>query len=553
MLNQLLTCIGFLFVAFQAAFAQVPDGEIVDSSEIYYQRVLNPTATHHLPTGYFYYLKHKESHLISGDTLNAIDVMRMAAIAGFKLGSYNESEQLAVEALELLQNSEIEQSQRQARRVGLYNHLGKIYREKELYSKALDYYNLALEEVDKVSDRITLLNNRANVFIELDRHQQATTDFQKAIQLGEQSGDTLRWARALNNLGVLKVTNYNREGLRELQRALDLRIAIGETEGMYSSYRHLALNALRESDTAAATRYANRSLELAEELNSATFLMESLSILTELKKDPTVVRYKDLTDSLNSAQQEEQNLFAAMRFDVDKEILNTQRARAQMEKERSQKQLTQIIALLLLILLGLVIFIILNRVKLVKQREIYKTENRISKKVHDEVANEVYQVMVKMQLKEADSGNELLDNLESIYNRSRDISKEYSALNDALPFDEVITDLLAGYQSDGLTIVKRFSKNVDWSQISQHKKNALYRVLQELMTNMKKHSKATLVAVSMNQKGTKTELFYSDNGVGSTLKKQNGLQNVENRIFALNGSITFETAQGKGFKVKISV
>lgn len=553
MLNQLLTCICLLFFASQAANAQRTSGVVIDSSAVYYQRVLNPTATHHLPTGFFYYLKQKDAHLIRGDTLNAIDVLRMAAIAGFKLGNYNESEQLAVEALELLQHFEMEQSQLEARRVGLYNQLGKIYRAKAHYSKALNYYNLALDQAEKVSDSITLLNNRANVLIELEAYQQATTDFQKAIQMGKQLGDTLRLARALNNLGVLKLKRDNRQGLEEIQQALNLRKAIGETEGMYASYRHLALNALRESDTIAATLYANRSLELAEELNSASYLLESLSILTELKNDPTVMRYKDLTDSLNLAQQEEQNLFAAMRFDVEKEILNTRRAREQLEKERSQKQLTQIIALLILILLGLIIFIILNRVKLVKQREIYKTENRISKKVHDEVANEVYQVMVKLQLKDEDSGGDLLDNLESIYNRSRDISKEYSALNDALPFDEVITDLLAGYQSNGLTIVKRFSGNVDWSQISQHKKNALYRVLQELMTNMKKHSNATLVAVSMNQKGTKTELLYSDNGVGSTLKKQNGLQNVENRIFALNGSITFETAQGKGFKVKISV
>jgi signal transduction histidine kinase len=57
--------------------------------------------------------------------------------------------------------------------------------------------------------------------------------------------------------------------------------------------------------------------------------------------------------------------------------------------------------------------------------------------------------------------------------------------------------------------------------------------------------------VSVRSDGKKTEIKFTDNGVGTVLKKQNGLQNAENRIFALKGSITFETEPGKGFQAKI--
>jgi signal transduction histidine kinase len=47
---------------------------------------------------------------------------------------------------------------------------------------------------------------------------------------------------------------------------------------------------------------------------------------------------------------------------------------------------------------------------------------------------------------------------------------------------------------------------------------------------------------------------YSDNGKGTTIEKlnsKNGLQNVENRILAIKGTITFDTKSGKGFKSSI--
>jgi signal transduction histidine kinase len=47
---------------------------------------------------------------------------------------------------------------------------------------------------------------------------------------------------------------------------------------------------------------------------------------------------------------------------------------------------------------------------------------------------------------------------------------------------------------------------------------------------------------------------YTDNGKGATIEKlnsRNGLQNVENRILAIKGTITFDTKSGKGFKSSI--
>ncbi len=73
------------------------------------------------------------------------------------------------------------------------------------------------------------------------------------------------------------------------------------------------------------------------------------------------------------------------------------------------------------------------------------------------------------------------------------------------------------------------------------------------MVNMKKHSKASLVALSFSETKNKINISYTDNGLGTNLKKSTGLLNVENRISSIKGTIIFESEINKGFKVKITM
>ena len=70
---------------------------------------------------------------------------------------------------------------------------------------------------------------------------------------------------------------------------------------------------------------------------------------------------------------------------------------------------------------------------------------------------------------------------------------------------------------------------------------------------MRKHSEATLVVLTASQSGNKILIKYTDNGVGSDVKKNNGLQNAENRMKVIRGTITFESQINKGFSAIISV
>ena len=514
--------------------------------------VLLPKQSSHLPQGYFHFAQQKEILLQQGDTIAAVDAIRMMAIAAFKLGNLSDSEIQSVEALQLLTKFKSQPDEVPNRIMGIYNQLGKIYENKALFATATQYFNDALRIASTTSDSITILNNIANINRAQEYFEVADTDYKQIISMAKGIGDTIALARTINNYGDLLTDQNRSDALPTLLEGLRLRQLKNSKEGIFGSYRHLVYYYQSQNQTEIAQAYAQKCLEIAKALNSTAYLLEAYNLLVELNNDDTVLAYKHISDSINEANRETQNLYAAMRFDVDQEKLNRQRAELQLEKERRKKQTTLLIALIAGLIFILIFLYILMRIKQIKQREVFATESRISKKVHDEVANEVYQLMVKMQLAEEPS-EVLLDDLESIYNRSRDISKEFNSLDTKLPFSEVLNDLIASYQTSGLSIINRNISKHNWDMVSQDKKNALYRVLQELMTNMKKHSQATVVAISVDQKGKKTEFKYSDNGVGSHLKKQNGLQNVENRIFALKGTITFDSQPGKGFQVKIVI
>ena len=120
-----------------------------------------------------------------------------------------------------------------------------------------------------------------------------------------------------------------------------------------------------------------------------------------------------------------------------------------------------------------------------------------------------------------------------------------------MDWGKVLKDMLADYKTDNINVVVINFDSIAWNEIAGHKKITVYRVLQELMVNMKKHSQADVVAVKFGCENGKIAIRYTDNGTGMAnvkLNYKNGLKNAENRISAIDGTLTFDTLTG-GLKV----
>ncbi|MEP6806363.1 MAG: ATP-binding protein [Flavobacterium sp.] len=116
--------------------------------------------------------------------------------------------------------------------------------------------------------------------------------------------------------------------------------------------------------------------------------------------------------------------------------------------------------------------------------------------------------------------------------------------------------MISGFKTPELNIILNGFDSVFWHEIAKNKKIILYRVLQELFSNMEKNSQATLVSINLKKDEKKLTVIYNDNGVGNNKKTtilKNGLQNVETRIKTINGNIIFDNNSEKGFRITFSI
>jgi len=83
----------------------------------------------------------------------------------------------------------------------------------------------------------------------------------------------------------------------------------------------------------------------------------------------------------------------------------------------------------------------------------------------------------------------------------------------------------------------------------------LYRVFQELINNIIKHSQATFLNVQLLKLKTHVALIVYDNGLGfnieATEKKGTGLLNIASRIDSIKGNLHYESSPGTGTSVTI--
>jgi len=99
-----------------------------------------------------------------------------------------------------------------------------------------------------------------------------------------------------------------------------------------------------------------------------------------------------------------------------------------------------------------------------------------------------------------------------------------------------------------------FSRDLNDEQIL-----VLYRIVQELLRNAVKHAKATQIEIELEERQTQIYFRYRDDGIGLDLQQVQvsfqhmGLSGIQERVASLEGNITFQSEQGEGLEVLITL
>ncbi len=123
--------------------------------------------------------------------------------------------------------------------------------------------------------------------------------------------------------------------------------------------------------------------------------------------------------------------------------------------------------------------------------------------------------------------------------------------------DEDLTEWLENYLQDWS---RKNSISADFFtddnlKISQTTENKLFRIAQEALANIAKHSKADKVLIELKKVKTEIRFLISDNGIGFDLKnlqKGIGLETMRERAESLNkGLFLIESENKRGVKIKV--
>lgn len=516
-----------------------------------------------LDSAFNYYLKSNQQFKLLAKTENITYNNLRISIIYLTIGDPNSAQELITQELSNINNKN------KPFNVFIYNALATCYAELEDYNTAIKHYEYALTFIESQQEKPIVLNNISGCYIYQQNYQKAIAILKEQVSSNVFKEMPLEQARILNNLGKAFYLSNNKLGLNELEEALAIRLDNVNQDDIYRSYINLAEYYTLNKDYKSAHDYALKAYKTSKDFKSKKDKLTALEYLIKSSITNPIQYYADyieLSKQIATETQQAKNQFAKIRYDFEQH--EKENIRLKLDLQHSELMVTRrnnviLVTFISLLLGAVVISFIYRKIKykhrLDKIQQAYLTETKIAKKIHDELANDVFNTLTYTQnftLDTPETRSRLVTDLESIYKKARNISLQHSSIATDGTFSTHLTNLFNEYNAPDCQIIITGLDKFDFSHLDKNQKITIYRVIQELLVNMKKHSMATIVIFKFSEENNYFKIFYSDNGVGiiqEKIKSKNGLLNVENRITNIGGTFIFDHENQLGVKYNIQL
>ncbi|MFT4024665.1 MAG: ATP-binding protein, partial [Flavihumibacter sp.] len=348
-----------------------------------------------------------------------------------------------------------------------------------------------------------------------------------------------------------------------LKTALRIREEENDRWGLNVSYMHLA-DYYTASHPDSALYYAQQMYAVARELKSPDDRLEALERLIVLSPAKALKNYFNayhfLSDSIQTARNTAKNQFALIRYEAEKSKADN----LLLQQENTEREMQLLVLGLSFVFLTIVAWLWQRKreqqQKLKARNDLQEQKLNTARKLHDTIANGLYRLMAGLEHEETMSKETLLDNIEKLYEQSRDISYEQSrdishkqSTAASLSFHRTIANLVHQFAGTATNLSIAGNHAATWAGLNDQQQSALYEIVQEMLVNMKKHAQAKFVVLKFEREERQLHLQYTDDGIGlpETVIYGNGLTNTENRIRAMGGGISFGRSVAGGLKIHL--
>ncbi|MCW3072596.1 MAG: tetratricopeptide repeat protein [Bacteroidetes bacterium] len=480
------------------------------------------------------------------------------------------------------------------------NNIAIIYRYQENYDKALDYNRKSLAIREKLQNKQEMADSYDNmgiIYYEQKQYSEAIKNVTRALELKIEVKDTIGIASSYNNISnVYSGAGDQAKAMEYQMKALAMREYMKDKRGIAMSYNNLGNIYNLLGDYTKAMDYQLKALALARKTGSRELVKdtyESLVALNKNKKDFEQAFYyqgllSGIKDSILNTETNKQIAEMQAKYEAEKKDLAIGKQSIELERNKLEifRQKTQRnILLISVIILAVIIFLLYNRHKL-KQKNLLQAERseqqllrtkaiveaeenertRIARELHDGIGQQLS--AVKLNLSSLQSTLDNSNTQQSVLMKNAieiidDSVKEVRSVSHSMMPNALLKSGLATAVREFLNKISNTGKlkiELEISGLNERlesmMENILFRVVQETVNNIIRHSGASVVNIQIIRYEDELSMMIEDNGVGfdPVLASSGiGLKNIRSRIEFLNGTVNVDSSPGKGTTIIIEV
>ncbi|WP_187774971.1 sensor histidine kinase [Pedobacter sp. BS3] len=460
-------------------------------------------------------------------------------IKGWKIGEKTKNDKLIINCMHMLAN---------------------VYASREQYSKALQVDEKAIKVALKANDKrgvSQIYSNMANCYTELGQYDKSIIYHYKVLEIDKFFKDDRQIADTYFNLATCyQKTGNNQKAIDLASQAVALFKKTGYKEGLNYTLPLLS----RSYEDTGNYRQALKAQQDYVQVQKEIFNETSDKTISDLKTQYETEKKEQQIKSLN-----QKNLIQQLQI--------------------RQKNISLIIAGILLIFIISIAYFIYNRRKLkaraVLQEAINKEQEMAARGILDAEERERRRIAGDLHDGVGQMLSAALMNLNSLFqklglNTEERYKAEQSLALVTESYDEMrsISHQMmpnALIKAGLASAVKEFINKIDKDKIrvsletiglngrlDEQVETVLFRVIQETVNNVIKHAEADKLHIQLLKDEEGVTVTIEDNGKGfdkSKIKSKTGigLSNIYSRVGFLKGTVDIDTAPGKGTLINIFV
>jgi len=522
------------------------------------------------------------------------------------LGDEKKAISYGLEAVEGYEKSDIWEINIQS--VYAWIEIGRIFERQQQYDKALYYYNKALDKGQRFGQghywyTKAPMINVANVYFKQNRLAEAAQLYNQVVEMDTSDIDVDNTASALNGVGRAKIQQHKyTEAVSSFKRSLVFCVANNLQTSIDECYCGIGYAFLLNGQYDSAALYLQRGLRqsiITNDINTLDEAYKYLALLHETRGDfKQALVFERLHKTTADSIYNRAKVAVLNNLEVLYQTNQKEKQIITLQANNTEKQLQLVKHSRLLFITGVIICLLIIVVlffyyqsrqkqfiakhqQLIHQKKITAMEQqqkmvalqnlvagqetertRIARDLHDGLGGLF--ATVKMHLSSLKHTHTALAD-DELLNRSNELvdsaaEELRSIAHNLMPevlvklgLIQALTDFCHNINAEEHLQVSLQAYGFT-ERLPPETEVVIYRIVQELVTNILKHAQATQAIVQFNRDGNTLHLVVEDNGRGfnpnaAETKPHAGLGNIKTRVSFLNGTMAIDSRVGAGTTV----